>query len=183
MGNYCSSNQVLLVHGSRNVEVWADLDNSRNKADIDERVDWAIELATEYMNGRLVFGRYEVPFEEDHVPKMIQHMTALLTGVLLHDGKKLLAESRDQVSTKRKEFNRLLKQLLTGQLKLFDPLSGEVLVPDCETAPLVLESVYRRCFGATSRVTNTCLINIPSAWCRTCWCHTCICKSLILPTY
>src|SRR3990172_4152984 len=121
--SYPTQITIELVHGARNIQIWADLDNSKNSITVKNRVEWAAKLATEYVNGRFALNRYEVPFIA--VPKMIIHISSLLAGVLLYDGRTQSDQIRDMVLPKRKEFRRLMREILSGQLKLIHPTSSE----------------------------------------------------------
>lgn len=186
MANYPTKKSIELVHGMKNITKWADLDNDINTNTINDRIAWSSELATEYVNGRLMLGRYAIPFVA--VPKMVIHISSLLAGILLHDGRVVSDQLRDMVAPKRKEFIRLLRQILGGQLKLLDPMSGEPIATTCYTAPFVITA-------DTVLHTDCCTINglrfqglgmcasWCSAWCNTCCCHTCICRSLMYPDW
>lgn len=182
MANYPTEATLYLVHGARNIQKWADLDSNVNSVNIADRVEWACELATEYVNGRLILNRYSLPFVA--VPRMVIHIASLLGGILLHDGKVVTDQVRDMVAPKRKEFNRLLRQILAGQMKLVDPVTGDALEACCYTAPQVITAdtnLFTQYCG--NRVTNTGFCNVQTAWCSTCCCHTCICRSLHWPCW
>lgn len=181
MANYPTKATVELVHGANNIARWASLDNDKNRSNIEDRVNWAAEIATEYVNGRLILGRYNLPFAA--TPKMIIFLSSMLAGILLYDGRLTVAgSSRDEVYHKRKEFYRILRQILSGQLKLLHPTTGEIIESDCETAPLTLSSTTYLCVDLIYQRFRVPVFNIPSAWCNECCCHTCICRSLYLPS-
>ena len=169
MAVYPTRATIELIHGCRNITIWADLDNDKNTTIIAARIEWAADVATEYLNGRLIMGRYTLPFSA--VPKMVIHISSLLAGILLHDGRPMMEHTRDMVGPKRKEFRRLVKELLSGQLKLTDPTSGEIIESECKTFPETLES--ENLYTALSR----------TGVCNTCWCHTCVCRSITLPCW
>lgn len=170
MADYTDEAQLKLVFGTKNIDKWADLDNDQNPVTISARVAWACETATEYMNSRLVMGKYEVPFSTP--PKIIVLMTTLLAGLLIFDGRLIVSSQPpfDQMSRQRKDFNRYIRQLLSGQLKLVDATSGEYIEPNCNTAPSVADvgsSDHPVVFGV----------------CSSCLCHTCVCGSLAFPCW
>jgi phage gp36-like protein len=169
MADYVTAAQIELVNGTINTRIWADLDNNKNAITIAARITWAAELSTEYLNGRLSLSRYAVPFIA--VPKMITHMCAILSGILLYDGRVIVTEMRDQVAPKRKEFRRLIRELLSGQLRLTHPTTGDPIECTSYTAPFVgtnpSENVGYKKY----------CISIPNC-CHTCCCHSCICDKL-----
>lgn len=186
---YPTRDTIELVHGSKNIRIWADLDNEKNSQTIQSRIDWSADLSTEYVNGRLILGKYTIPFAA--VPKMVIHLSSLLAGVLLHDGRPTNEASRDQVYPKRKDFRRLLREVISGQLRLVHPTSGAIIESTCYSAPFVIGSTIgalNTTLCSCERITgsgfcNYCWPYVTSAWCNDCRCHTCICRSLFLPTW
>lgn len=134
---YATTTNLDLVFGIENLNRWADLDNNKNPNTIAERKEWALETAEDYINGRFAQSKYLVPFSD--CPKLIKHLTCLYAGILLYDGRGQNAteKARDQVSRQRKEFDRLLRQILSGQVTLIGGLSGDPLEFTSETTPFV----------------------------------------------
>jgi len=180
MANYCTQSDIEMTHGERNIIVWSDLNNDRNSIIIKNRINWAAELATEYINSRMIMRRYTLPLSA--TPIIIKHMASLLAGILLHDGRPMIENMRDQCSGKRKEFRRLLRELLSGQLRLIHPTSGEVIESNCKDFPMT-EKQGDEEYGTSGENCYT----IPGSgmcstkWCcPTCRCHSCICQSLTI---
>lgn len=136
---YTTETDVKLMYGEININRWADLDNTGVAGTISDRIDATIEHADDYINGRFAQSKYTVPFETDHVPKLIKFLATLYVGILLYDGRGQNAtdKARDQVKNQRERFNRVLRQILSGQLTLTDPLSGEIMEFTSETTPFV----------------------------------------------
>lgn len=139
---YCERADVEVMYGRKSVARWADLDNDGEEYTITARINWACELATEYINSRLTKGHYDVPFSVGsggNVPLLIINLTAMYTGVLLYDGRQITAKDvdRDEVSRHRKDFNRFVNQIMKGQLKLLDPLTEEPLAIQDYNAPFI----------------------------------------------
>lgn len=137
---YCVNADLDYVYGPKNIKRWADLDNDGNITTITDRKTWAIGVATEYINSRLLRGPYTIPFN-DPPPVLIANLTAMYAGILLYDGRQVVSseEPHDQVSRQRKDFERYLRQILKGQLKLIDGLTGDPLDLTCENYPFVVK--------------------------------------------
>lgn len=166
MPNYTDRDKIELVFGSIALDKWCDLDGDKQSNKIENRVDWASELATEYLNGRFARGRYTIPFTA--VPKTIIHLATLLAGILLHDGRAMAGtdKGRDEVSRQRKMFHSMLRQVGNGQLKLLHPTTGEELELTCEVVPV----------ANTTAIASEYVVDADC--CSECYCHTCICPSL-----
>jgi len=115
---YCDETDLYQAFGEANINRWADLDNNADLTVIADRIDWAMDLAYEYINAKLVRGHYELPF--DTPPLIIIHLNALYAGILLYDARLMIDSDKDQVSRQRKTFNNWIRQILRGQLKLVD---------------------------------------------------------------
>lgn len=108
-----------LTFGKENIEQWADLDNTEDTGIIAARVVWAQELAYANINDRLRDGPYVIPFAPPIVTT-IKDLAARMAGVALYDGR-LIREDKDQTDEmghQRVIIEKLLRQLLSGQLKL-----------------------------------------------------------------
>lgn len=138
MAAYCDGDDLDMMFGAKNIDRWADLDNDENGTYNAARVDWACELATEYLNSRLLRGPYAVPFDTPY-PTLIVNLTAMYAGILLYDGRQVVsADDKDRVSRQRKDFDRFIKQIFRGQLKLFTT-TGTALEVASECAPFVVK--------------------------------------------
>lgn len=124
---YCSRTDIEKIFGKANVLRWASLDNNEDADTIDERISNVCNFATEYVNSRLTFGRYVVPFPS--VPTLIVYMTAMFAGVQLHDGRVVIndRDAKDSVFRPRRDFDRYIRQIQKGQLKLLDPTTETAL--------------------------------------------------------
>lgn len=177
---YADQNNLYVMFGKANIDMWADLDNTQNTLFINERITWALELADEYINGRLIYRRYVLPFAI--VPRFITYLATLFAGILLHDGR-LIKESTgipvDEVSRVRKEFAKGIRQILNGQLTLLHTTTGEPLEANSPLSPDVAHNVDECELLIVSGV----VIGQRSRLCASCWCHTCVCRSIHLPTW
>lgn len=149
---YATSNDLELQFGRENLNRWADLDNDKNPNTINARIEWALEEAEEYLNARFVNSKYDVPFGATP-PKLIKHLTCLYAGVLLYDGRGQVKtdSAKDQVVNQRGRFNRLIRQILSGQVTLLDGLSGDPLEFNSETTPFAepIEDISDECSSET----------------------------------
>lgn len=115
------------IFGIDNVRMWADLDKSNDQALVQRRVDYHLANALEYLYSRLR-RRYDIPFANP--PRVFVWLNALYAGICLYDARLIVATDTpvDQVSRHKKEFRRVLRQILNGQLYLTDNLSGDEIV-------------------------------------------------------
>lgn len=137
MSNYCAEADLVLIYGQKNINRWADLDNDEDNYVIDARIEWACEFATEFVNSRLLRGPYAVPFDSPY-PLLIVNLTAMYAGILLYDGRQVVsAEDNDKVSRQRRDFDRYIRQIFKGQLKLFTT-TGTAISLASECTPFVV---------------------------------------------
>lgn len=136
---YATKQQIEYIYGAENIRSWADLDGTKNAEASSDRIDYILEQAEEFVNSRLVLGKYAIPFTS--VPKLISHLTAMLAGVMLYDGRQVVsATNRDQVSRQRQDVHKLINKITAGQIRLIHPLSGEAIEPEAYNAPFITES-------------------------------------------
>jgi hypothetical protein len=63
----------------------------------------------------------------------------MYAGIVLYDGRQVVAtENHDAVSRQRRDFDRYLRQIHKGQLKLFDPVTDEPLAITSESTPFAV---------------------------------------------
>lgn len=178
MANYTDSTKLYQMFGQDNVTKWANLDNGDPTnagviATIAGRITWACEIATSYVDGRLITGKYTVPFAT--VPKMIEYLATMLAGLCLYDGRSIVSESsrRDELSFIRKKSSQVIRQILNGQLRLTDPLTGVLLGTGSYNVPAVLQLTDSKC------ISTACYEYIHEYGCT---CYSCASKSIILPS-
>ena len=136
MTPYCDRGDLETIFGKLNIQRWADLDNDESELTIANRVEWACQWATEFVNSRLQYGHYAVPFIS--VPELIRDLTAMFAGITLYDGRQVAsADDHDLVSRHRRDFDRYIRQIHKGQLKLFNPTTGLPVTIQDESAPFV----------------------------------------------
>jgi hypothetical protein len=71
---------------------------------------------------------------------MISLMSATLAGIHLYDTRRVVdsENAMDQVAKQRKNFDKWLHQILSGQLRLLDPTSSEPLAKESKNNPVVV---------------------------------------------
>lgn len=185
MPNFCVKSDVEAQYGRVNINKWADLDNDKNIQTINNRVEWACGNATDYLIGRLIQRRYNLPFEV--VPNRIKFLSALFSGILLYDGRLVRDnENRDELSRVRKEFLKGIREILNGQFILTNPVTGEVIPSDCDLAPDVV-GVSCGCEESTNLTIDEVNLYYTGLSCQpylnrrcsSCCCRSCVCKSLV----
>lgn len=142
MADYIVRSDIENIFGEANVQKWADINNDKQPSKIQSRINYFCKFSTVYVNGRLIQGRYAVPFDEDSVPTIIVHLTSLIAGVGLYDGRLIIPAEprRDEASGQRKQSRKLLYEILSGQLRLIDPISGEYVEQQGNIAPTVWDA-------------------------------------------
>lgn len=169
MLDYTDATQIQRIYGVNNVNKWADLDNDEDSSKIAARIAWACEMSTNYMNGRLAQGKYEVPFtDEDHLPKLLVLLTSMLAGLMLFDGRLVVSSDPpyDSLARQRKDFRKYLRELLSGQIKLIDPYDDSIIDPSSLTVPSVASDIeYQSSLSAYD-------------YCGCCFNRPCICLTL-----
>lgn len=107
------------IFGANNVEIWADMDNDQDATKIDNRIDWAITMATSEFYDSIRGSRYKVPFSSP-LPDQVTLAIATLAGLRLHDARGLTdsGEGEDPMSLHRKQINKLSRGIKLGLIVL-----------------------------------------------------------------
>lgn len=136
---YAGLSDLNNIYGERNIVRWSDVDNDEVINEL--RVDWALEQANIYIDGRLTETMYDsaIPFGSvdcENVPPIIRLMAATLAGLFLYDTRRIIdaQDPTDQVSQQRMNFDRWMKQILKGQLKLRD-VNNDPIEKDSANSP------------------------------------------------
>lgn len=116
---YCERQQLSRVYGNLNIDRWADINNNGDSGEIAERITYFLEQATAYIDGRLADSAYTFPITGENVPTVISHATALYAGIKLYEGRRVVQDETDtQTSAQEKEFEDIIKRILSDTLKL-----------------------------------------------------------------
>tara|TARA_Y100000780_G_scaffold231876_1_gene259401 strand:+ start:62 stop:553 length:492 start_codon:yes stop_codon:yes gene_type:complete len=133
---YGNEADVFNIFGQESVERWSDADNNGVKDGT--RIDWSLFMSKSIIDGRFREGPYIPPFgvrgtaadpTAGTVEAIMQYLSASIAGVILYDTRRVIdSESEDAVAQQRKNVDKMISQLLTGQLKLSQTRIG-VAVP------------------------------------------------------
>mgnify|MGYP001217216230 CR=1 FL=1 len=85
MASYCTRSDVEGLYGSRNVAVWADLNNDQDATIQAAAIARAIETASELIDSKLRNTVYSIPMRDHNgsTPVLIREIAATLAGVAL----------------------------------------------------------------------------------------------------
>lgn len=106
--SYATVANMENVFGKINVRKWADLNNTDVAADIETRIEWALDEATSQLNDRLRRSVYQFPLEAEPFPSSLVLTTCYLAGLLLYESRGL-AESEDAEGYSKKLEKRVDK--------------------------------------------------------------------------
>ena len=130
---------VELVYGKDNVNLWGNPDNIEDYAEIEARIEWANEYAEQEFLGRIAEGPYDPEEVRTTLPKMAVLICASLAGVHLYDTRRVIDsdESTNRVAKQKKNVDRWIGQIMSGQLKLIDPTTYVPLKKTAQNSPSV----------------------------------------------
>ena len=100
---YATETDLFQVFGRVNVRKWADVNNSKDGAEIDERIAWALESASTELNERLRMSVYQFPLEVEPFPQLVVLVTCWLAGLRLYESRGLIDSSDAEGLGKRLE--------------------------------------------------------------------------------
>lgn len=123
---YCTKDDVIDVYGAVNVSAWADIDNDKNSAKIDARIDRAIQWACDEIDSFLLNSIYQTPVSsaDDTVPADIRNLAATLAGVWLYESRGVVDFSPEtgqvvhKLQWQRRRVYDTLRSILAGQRAL-----------------------------------------------------------------
>jgi phage gp36-like protein len=86
---YCGRSDIEDRFGVTNVSKWADLDDDEDATKIANRIDRAIEAASDDIDDYLRGGPYRIPLEDANglVPRPVRRIAAILAGVWLYEAR------------------------------------------------------------------------------------------------
>lgn len=117
MTRYAERNDLELIFGKLNVQLWADLDGTSDSELIEARIENACELAGAEIEDILRNRRYKFPLT---VSKTLKDLVARMAGLHLHDGRAIIDDSgtADTVSAIRKQVHNKLALIRNGDIYL-----------------------------------------------------------------
>lgn len=126
---YAAESDCKIIFGKHNIEKWADVDNAKDAAAIESRIEWALALAEETVNNRLRGGPYAVPFSEP-APLVVTDVTARLAGVLLYEARGVTDFSPNgdvihQLKHHKDHVQKFFEDVHKGRLRLHLPQRGD----------------------------------------------------------
>ena len=133
---------VELVYGKDNVALWGNPDNIEDLAEVEARINWANDYAEQEFLGRIAEGPYDPEEVRTTKPMMAVLICASLAGVHLYDTRRVIDsdESTNRVAKQKKNVDRWIGQIMSGQLKLIDPLTYIALSKTAQNSPSVTTS-------------------------------------------
>lgn len=157
---YSVANDLYQRFGTKNVRLWADLDNDQVTADIDERIEWAIGQADAQINSILgEKGRYMVPIvllDSTDTPNILTEISAALAGVRLYEARGIAdfdpntGQPIHRLIWHKRFAEDSLKKIIKGDLVLGAVLRTNVatLAPEVVSDTIAQRSRIREITGA-----------------------------------
>jgi len=117
---YAVRKDIENIFGCTNVDTWADLENNGDASYIEERIDWALELATNTLNDHMHEGPYEFPLTATPYPSSVIYYTAMSAGILLYDSRGLrdADPGKDILQTHRNKYTSWINAVLAGKYRI-----------------------------------------------------------------
>lgn len=124
------------LFGRENIQVWADLENEDDAADILRRIRWAVEEATYEARGMLIGGP---SWDACLVDKRLRLATTRSAGVLLYESRGVTDtaddEGRHRLKWHRDRAEKYFQRVAAGLIRVGaggSPVSYPAVVPYCE---------------------------------------------------
>lgn len=116
--SYSARTNADNVFGSENITKWADLNGVAYPPHIESRVTWAIGQADARIDAVMRNTHYRVPVvdADGNTPSEIEHLSATLAGVLLHDARSMAED--DSMAPYRAEVERTFALITAGRLDI-----------------------------------------------------------------
>lgn len=118
---YTTEAKIKAVYGTKNVDRWADLNNSGDAGEITATVAAAIAYADAQVDGRLRGGIYTVPFEADpNTPPIIANIAADLAAERLYRARRYedTDDAGDMLAAAKQAAERQLSAIRVGRITL-----------------------------------------------------------------
>jgi len=125
---YCEPTDLFLGFGKANIIKWADVDNNNDNNSINTRIAWAIENATNELDGKLADSPYQFPLAVGGpYPPVLIKMCASLAAVMLYDSRGISDENKETgLSKHKKAVDMFVRDIYARRMTL----PGAILNPD-----------------------------------------------------
>lgn len=145
-GIYHGVSDVYNEWGRKNVLIWLDLDNDRDQAVMNSRLQNFINRTESYVNARLAYSPYIIPFTAP-IPLEIIEVCAVLTGVFCYrprsnedfDPEKG-DTSKSLIVVRKKAADKMIADILVERLIIAAPVESDCLT----NAPRVVKTDHLR---------------------------------------
>ncbi len=118
---WTSRKEIELLFGSDNIAQWADLNSTAVAVEITERIQWAVDNATDEARGRLINSPVKLSTLIE-APLRLRMATSRLAGVLLYESRGVKDTAEDDGKHKlvyhKKEANKFFAKVQAGQLRI-----------------------------------------------------------------
>lgn len=119
----CARGDVEQVYGNRNVEKWADLNNTADADEILSRINYHIAMADNYIRAAISNGAWVMPESGDTIPAILAYNCARLAGVLMYEARGVSDYDSNgrpihQLMYHKKSVDDFLKSVLNGSISL-----------------------------------------------------------------
>lgn len=118
---WTSRTELYNMFGQTNVRHWADLENDSADADIDERINWAVDEATEDARARLTDSPVDLP-NIGNAPRVLRIAVTRLAGVLLYESRGVKDTASEdgthRLTYHKKEADKFFRRVQAGVLRI-----------------------------------------------------------------
>jgi hypothetical protein len=118
IGNYHTSIDIARVYGSKNVLMWADLDNDQSLEKVTNQLQTIIDRTESWFNSRFRRSQYTVPFVAP-IPLEVTEICSIQSGAKLYEPR-----SQDDFTT---ETGQAIKTMVSMKLRRGDQMMKEIL--------------------------------------------------------
>lgn len=164
---YTSKPLLVGFYGSRNIDLWADLDNDKDAGKIRTRIIQMMIKADSIINSRLRDGPYPIPFITPF-PRTIENLSTRLAGALLfeHRGVTDSSEQKHELNWHIDYVDKVIRWILSRKWRLEYGLtavrthvpsangvlsnSGILLDEDTQPSPYCVREDVENVYGKTN---------------------------------
>ena len=113
---YLDRDTLELIFGKANIARWADLDGDRDEAKMSERIKYAIQSASDFIETILRGRNYDLVDVDDSIKRLIAQIAALN----LYDARELIDgdPTSDKMSITRQQVDEYIGKIRRGEITL-----------------------------------------------------------------